>query len=356
VRVVLLVLDSQPNRWVDAETTPHLWRLAAEGGRAEAGGEAVLSTATYPNHASFATGAMPVTHGILTNDVWDGSGFVGAETLGPRCETLFAAARAAGVSSAAVLGDQKLVGVMGAAGADSHWPPQGVLPEGTQLDEFRYAADAAVLEAIESTAALDAELVVLHLNEPDSACHLFGPDTPQARERFHATDAALGEIVERLRPRWDETVLFVVSDHDQEMMLDEPPVDVAALLAERGLPGTVASEGSAAQVVDGPGLPVLLGLPGVSDGVMIAPGQALVWGAPGTAFGAVDWRLKGSHGSPRTATQVAVVAGGHPQVGLLARNVAKLRPSAMDWAPTMAQLLGFDLAAADGRSLFESQR
>ena len=114
----------------------------AEGGRAESGGEAVLTTATYPNHASFATGALPVTHGILTNDVWDGSGFVGAETLGPRCETLFAAARAAGVSSTAVLGDQKLVGVMGAAGADSHWPPRGVLPEGTQLDEFRECFDA----------------------------------------------------------------------------------------------------------------------------------------------------------------------------------------------------------------------
>ena len=356
MRAVFLVLDSQPNRWVDGETTPHLSALAEEGGRALEGGRAVLSTATYPNHASFATGSLPAAHGICTNDVWDGERFVGSETLGPRTQTLFAAARASGVSSAAVLGDQKLVGVMGAEAADRHWPPRGVLPEGTALDEFRYAADTAVLAAIDETAALDAEMVVLHLNEPDSACHLFGPDAPESRARFRATDAVLGEIVERLRPGWEDTVLFVVSDHDQETMLDEPPVDLAALLAERGLPGAVASEGTAAQVVGGPELSELLALPGVEDGATFAPGHSLVWGLPGVAFGQVDWRLKGSHGSPRSEAQVAVVAGGHPLVGLLARKLALLRPAATDWAPTIAQILGFDLPHADGRSLFDAQR
>ena len=48
--------------------------------------------------------------------------------LGPAVPTLFDACRAAGRSSAAVFGDQCLVGVTGARTADTHWPPDGVPP------------------------------------------------------------------------------------------------------------------------------------------------------------------------------------------------------------------------------------
>jgi arylsulfatase A-like enzyme len=351
VKVVFVIEDSLPNRAVSPETTPHLWKLAEAGARHPAGGIAVLSTATYPNHASFITGALPEAHGVVTNRVWDGDNFICSSRVGPASETLFAAARRAGVSTSAVLGDQRLVGVMGADAADRHWPPLGRLPEGTPCDEFQYATDGAVLGAIDDTEALEADLVVLHLNDPDTACHLFGPDADEAVLRFQATDVALGRILESLEPLWDETIVFLVSDHDQETMLDEPAIDLAAMLVERGLPGEVSAEGTTAQVVNGPMLDELRGLPGVEGAAGSGPGRSLVWGAPGTAFGAIDWRLKGGHGSPRTDTQVAAVGGGHPLVAPLGERLCARRPAAIDWAPTMAALFGFKLADATGAAL-----
>lgn len=351
MRVVFLIEDSLPNRWVKRETTPNLVALAEEGARSEVGGRAVLSTATYPNHASFITGAEPTAHGILTNDVWDGERFVCSSKIGLRVENLFQAARRHGVTTAAVLGDQKLVGVMGAEEADWHWPPKGRLPDGTQQDEFGFASDTAVVDVIDKTAALDADLVVLHLNEPDSACHLFGPDSEESQERFRRTDQALGEIVERLRERWAETLLFIVSDHDQESLLEEPPINLAEVLQTRGLSGEVAYEGTAAQIVDAPELADLHALPMIEGGVEIAPRHALVWGSPGRSFGAVDWGLKGGHGSPRTDVQVAVVCGGHPRCAAVAKSLRVRRPSACDWTPTIASLYGLSLPEATGASL-----
>ena len=352
MRVVFLIEDSLPHRWVGPEFTPCLHALPKDGGAIHPlGGRAVLSTATYPNHASFITGTQPDTHGILINDVWRDGSFISSAEVGPAAETLFSAARKAGVSTAAVLGDQKLVGVMGADRADVHWPPRGVLPEGAEKDEFGYAADAEVVRQIQANDALDAELVVLHLNEPDSVCHLYGPDAEASRERFRATDAAFGAIVERLRPSWDDTVLIVVSDHDQETLGVDPPVDLNALFAERGLPGTASSEGTAAQVIDGPGLPVLLDLPGVVDGIELRDGSSLVWGDKGVSFGSIDWGLKGGHGSPRSETQVAAIAGGSARVPELVAGLMARRPMATDWAPTIADLFGFSLSGAEGRSL-----
>ena len=58
MRVVFVVLDGMPARHVGREVTPRLWALAGEGARF-AVGRSVMTSATYPNHATFATGAGP---------------------------------------------------------------------------------------------------------------------------------------------------------------------------------------------------------------------------------------------------------------------------------------------------------
>ena len=114
MRVIFVVIDALPNHWVSEEWTPNLWALLKSGGWSPSGGRAVLSTATYPNHASFVTGRDPSSHGIFVNRVWDGSQFVISSKIGPQGDTLFLAADRSGVSSAVVVGDHKLIGVMGA--------------------------------------------------------------------------------------------------------------------------------------------------------------------------------------------------------------------------------------------------
>ena len=78
-----------------------------------------MTSATYPNHATFVTGVPPRDarhrHQLGAAD----RSVVPAWELGPAVPTLFDACRAAGRSSAAVFGDQCLVGVMGARAADT---------------------------------------------------------------------------------------------------------------------------------------------------------------------------------------------------------------------------------------------
>src|SRR5206468_2539608 len=157
--------------------TPVLAGLAAEGGSAV--GRAVMTSSTYPNHATFATGVGPVGHGILANWVVRDGRPRATWRLGPAAPTLFDAARAAGRSSAAVFGDHHLVGIMGAGAADEHWPVDGAKPDGLPVDEHGYVYDDTVLEhlvpLLERSDCPD--LVVGHLNEPDTAAHVHGPES-----------------------------------------------------------------------------------------------------------------------------------------------------------------------------------
>jgi alkaline phosphatase D len=345
MRVVFVIIDALPNHWVGPDHTPHLWQLASEGGWNPAGGEAVLSTATYPNHATFITGLSPVDHGILVNRVWDGAEFVPSASVGPRGDTLFTAAARAGRSTAIAVGDHKLIGVMGGRKADRHWPPDGRRLD-VALDDFRYAVDSAVLDAVDEIDLIDADLSVVHFNEPDTACHQYGPDAPEIGEQARATDRALGQLVARLQPGWDDTVMVVVSDHDQEAVVAHG-FDLAAELDLRGMPGRVEPEGTAALVVDGPSEVELCAIDGVDGAEVIDSHNTLVWGPPGHVFGLWLDELGGAHGSPRCATQVAVVGGGHPASAELGGAVATSRPAATTWAPTIADLLGFSLQKTD---------
>src|SRR3954447_22305049 len=146
MRVVLLVIDALPVRHVSRETTPVLAALAESG--ASATGRSVMTSSTYPNHATFATGVDPIGHGILANWVVRDGRPRATWKLGPSARTLFEAARDAGRSSAAVFGDQRLVGVMGARAADVHWPVDGKLDDGLPTDDHGYVYDESVLEQL----------------------------------------------------------------------------------------------------------------------------------------------------------------------------------------------------------------
>jgi hypothetical protein len=116
-------------------------------------------------------------------------------------------------------------------------------------------------------------------------------------------------------------------------------MDLAAELAARGLPGTVETEGTAALVMDGPPVERLRELDSVEDGHVIDDRNTIVWGKPGVVFGPWLDELRGSHGSPRCARQVAVVGGGDPAAVTIGEAVATARPDATWWAPTITRLL-----------------
>lgn len=355
MRVVLLVLDALPARHVGPTLTPTLHRLAQEG--AFATGRSVLLSSTYPNHATFATGTEPSGHGLLGNWVVTDRGPQPAQRVGPGVPTLFDACRAAGRSSACVVGDQHLIAVMGAAEADEHWPPGGVLPEGCRVDEHGYPVDAEVVpRLLPFLGAGGPDLVVGHLNAPDTAAHVHGPDSPAALTTYRSTDQWVRELFVELRPQWDETVVIVVSDHDQQAIdLDAEPIELWSRAEAEGLVGIPEGSGGTVWGHDPSAGAWLHGVDGVEGHAEVWPGARAVWTAPGRRFawppGFEDPREPGDHGGAHTRSQVAIVAGGHPAVAGLATAIWRRPPGAGDWAPTIASLLDLELAGATGTSL-----
>jgi hypothetical protein len=358
MKVVFTVLDALPVRHVGPDHTPVLFELARSGGVAAGGARAVMTSATYPNHATFATGTDPERHGVVTNWVPEPGRVVPAWKLPLRVPTVFDACRAATRSSIAVLGDQHLVGVMGATRADRHWPPNGEPPDGTRLDAMGYVDDRDTVREIVDAIDAAPDLVVSHLNGPDTAAHLFGPDSDDALAGYRDTDAALAIMREHVA--WDDTVWILVSDHDQEDVTVREPVDLQTEIARRELELFALPEGSAS-LVCGAGAEHARAWLGDVDGVAGTASFAtaddaleccLVWSAPGRAFGFTGEETRlGTHGGPRTRAQVAVVTGGHPAVEPLARALRDTPIAAADWAPTIAALLDLELPIATGRAL-----
>lgn len=353
MRVAFVVEDSLPNGRVGAKLTPTLWSLIEAGGWHAAGGRSVLASSTYPNHASFATGTDVAGHRIFTNDVWDGERFVCSSVNGPVGETIIDAARAAGRSVAAAMGDWTMLRCMGADRSDVHWPPSSQPVADIPRDCLGYPDRSVVLDAVDRLEVFDHDLSIVHVNDPDSTLHLHGPGAAETTEMIRLVDADLARLVARLHPRWDETVLFVVSDHEQEQIdHGQPPIDMVKVLADAGLPGHAHNEGTVALVIDGPEPDLLVALPDVEGAQRMDAGVTLVWSGAGRVFGRGGGKtIEGQHGSPRMMTQVATVSGGHPVVKRLATTLATRQPHATDWAPTIADLLQVPLPNATGTSL-----
>ena len=358
MRVVFTVLDALPSRHVSANHTPVLVELARAGGGVPGRARSVMTSATYPNHATFATGAAPRDHGIVSNWIPQTGRVVPSWELGPRVPTLFDACRAAGRTSAAVFSDQCLVGVMGAGTADAQWPPDGVPPEDAPRDAHGYVEDDRTLVELCATLDTAPDLVVSQLNGPDTAAHVFGPDSEAALASYRATDALLAAVRDHLV--WDDTVWILVSDHDQEPVDVRAPIDLRSEFARRGLELFALPEGNAT-IVCGDGahaarawLPSIEGIEGTAPFHVVGDALecCLAWAEPGHAFGfAGEPTELGTHGGPRARAQVAVVTGGNAAVPRLSAAMASRPVAAADWAPTVATLLDLALPTATGRSL-----
>jgi arylsulfatase A-like enzyme len=361
-RVVLASLDGFNHAAVSPETTPRLWALATSGGRAPTGGRCDVPAVTYVCHATLMTGTTPATHGIITNHAatprpgivpgWAGE----ARTRTP---TLFQALRDAGVRAAAICGDQHLVGITGAAAAESVWPPQCILPEGTPLCASGYATNQSVRAPfLAAVADRDLPFLFAHLNETDTWGHRFGPEHEETLRAYTAADALVGAAIDTLAPDWDRTVMIVLSDHGMEPARPGEPVSLRDSAAVRTTISAIIDDGGAAlaKVKDGVAAAdagaALLAVPGVASWREILPGVLLVEGEPGVRFGTGCGKsLRGVHGGPGTTVTTAIVGGGHSAVPRIAAAIAARPPHLADWAPTMAALLAVPFPSAEGVNL-----
>ena len=339
MRVVLSILDAMPPGVVTPGATPKLWAQVLEGGRAPIGGLSLPVSVTYSNHAAFVTGVGPKETGLWGNAAWVDGGFVPTYDAGPRATTLFDRCKAADRRAIVAVGDHKLITTMGAQVADISWPPAATIPEGAELDAFGYLADSAVVGAV-GEMDLNADLIVLHLNEPDTTLHVHGPDSNEFAEQVGHSDAAYGQLIDLLRPRWDDTVLITVSDHQQEQITHPESVNLRAACDQQGWDAKVVHDGTGALIV-GDVRPEVVRAVGGVEGVAVADEQTLIaWTEPGRMFSIREPRIKGNHGSPRCRPQVAIISGGHKLVPALARKIEVEQPTTLTWAPLIQDLLG----------------
>jgi hypothetical protein len=347
MRLVMVVLDAFPNSLVSPDHTPNLHELVRNGARQRLGGIAEMTAATYPNHATFVTGVSTVEHAVMTNRVRRDDLWVPAAMVGPAAPTLFEACRAEGRSSVAIVGDHNLVGVCGAAVADEHWPSNGVKPNDAKRGMSGYLADSEVLRAAAGLDLTQFDFCFFQLDEVDGVRHAHGAWSEEALDQVRRTDHSLGLLTELLRPGWDDTVMFVVSDHDQEDVSDLDPIDLGPLLPDHL---DWDPQGTAAVVVGSVHNDVLHAIPGIDGVASLDDSHHVVWGAEGQLFGA-DHGCRAEHGSPRTGTQLAIVAGGHPATRQIERRLLAQRPKATRWAEWGAELLGLSWLPQPSRRL-----
>ncbi len=347
MRILFLVLDGLSPRHVDDEVMPVLAGMARNGGWSRKGGLGCLPSSTYPNHATFVTGVSPERHGIVANAIPADDGAIPAWEIGPAVPTLFDAMAAAGRPSAAAFGDHHLVGVTGARTADFLWSMDEHV-DGVARDLLGYARDEETVIGIAEGISSGAQLVFAQMNEPDTVAHVFGPDSPEARRQYGRSDTHLGSVLGSLRGEWEDWVVIVVSDHSQETVTETAPIDLRAAARDRGLAGSIVDDGAVAAAAGELAVDPqwMLEVPGIEGIQPVGRGAVLAWAAPGRYFFAVEVPVRGVHGSPRTAAQVAVVTGGHPAAGTLGAAIARRPPAGRSWAPAMVEMLDLPLPSA----------
>ena len=280
-QVVVVVWDGMRPDFISAETTPNLWRLAAEG-VFFAHHHPVYLSATEVNGIAMATGAYPEHSGIIANtdyrqaidpqkavgievpavirkgDEVSGGHYLDRPTVAEILHARGWATVIAGSKQVALLHDRAPrsagPGVSPVLYQGETLPPAlepglaaafGDLPKSGPDDDHRARDDwttRALLERLWQGGV--PPYTLLWLAEPDKSQHATGPGSPQSLNGIRNSDANLGRVLADLERRGlrETTDVFVVSDHGFSTVTRK--VDVAVELSVAGFQSKRVALGS----------------------------------------------------------------------------------------------------------------
>ena len=242
-----------------ARTLPGFARVLRDASVAEI--EGVFPSVTYPNHATQITGCAPDRTGIFNNQQFQPHRGGGAEwfwdSRAIKVPTIFAAARAAGLSTAAVQWP------VTANEPDVDWlVPEIASPwlfDGFE-DQYRQTTNAATLNtyvlpnlhlinvgrkgkylgfvrhvSAEILRQERPDVMFTHLVDVDFARHAMGAEGPHVHDALRAVDASLSDLLAVLDETGDREItnIVIVSDHGQLDVVQR--TNLNALFLERGL-------------------------------------------------------------------------------------------------------------------------
>ncbi len=219
---------------------PTLQALRAEGSAAE-GMQVAHPSLTYVSHTSLATGVKPARHGIISNTKFDppaGSTQWYYEVEAMKVPAIWDAAKAHGLKTAGASWPVTVGAKIDVLFPESNQaPPNQTWLARARADSTPGLVDAVVKElggygendnrnAVQRdrfTAAMAAHIIrsekpnllMIHLMETDTAQHADGPGSPAARDAIQHIDAHVGAIVKAteeagIRAR---TTFIVTGDH-----------------------------------------------------------------------------------------------------------------------------------------------
>lgn len=193
-RLVVVVVDGL--RVDMSEEMPFLNQLRERGAdRVVRAGQPAFS---LPGWTVIGTGALQETSGITSNFV----------ERAVEIDTVFAAARRAGLSTGAV-GSPEWAQLYG--GDLDRFTPIPMDEEEYTDPELTIAGDLAALEAAQDLLAEPPELTLVHFVGVDSAGHGFGGDSPEYRRVALAVDARIQELMGSID--LEQTAVLITSDH-----------------------------------------------------------------------------------------------------------------------------------------------
>lgn len=293
MRLVIISLDAVFQ--ADADfllSLPHLGELAQQGvfcSRVQT----IYPTLTYPIHASIITGSYPQRHGIAHNEV-----YLENQPAGPRpwhweasdikAETLFEAASRAGRECAAVLwpttGKSRFIRynlpeVLALPGENQtlkvlrYGSPLWLLGNELRFGHMRKGISQPGLDDYATRVAIGLiekqspdlarinqdrppllhqeggrprhmpDLLALHLTECDTARHLFGTFSQEAKTALTRLDERVGRIMQALADRglMEDTIFAVITDHGHKDIQGSLPLD--AWLVKNKVPARAHSLG-----------------------------------------------------------------------------------------------------------------
>lgn len=256
-KLLVISVDAMVGEDIEfVRSLPAFSRLLENAAVAEV--EAVFPTLTYPNHTAQLTGCTPAVTGVYNNLKFQPGNaepdwFWNAEDV--RVETLLDAARAAGMTTAALQwpatakGDIDLL--FPEVWVTDGWGSEEALFQGTcsprAFDKYyrrhrdkivwgpkRHFNEFACSIAEEMLLEDQPDVMFLHLVAVDAARHLTGPFTPEVNQALEQVDGWLGRLLAAMDKAGtlEDTNVVIVSDHGH--LETEQHTNLNAVFNERG--------------------------------------------------------------------------------------------------------------------------
>ncbi len=201
----------------------------------------VYPSITYPAHTSIVTGHYPGTHGIVNNlklqPLMDNPDWFW-KIKDVRKPTFYEEAEKNGIRTAALLwpvtGGAHISYNLPEILPNRPWQNQisvsmrnGTVPYELDLNSrFGYLRDGVKQPQLDNFVQLSMlytirryhpQLMLVHLTDADTNRHLYGVDSPEAKEALKRHDKRIGELIEVLKEEgiYEKTALFILGDHSQ---------------------------------------------------------------------------------------------------------------------------------------------